>query len=620
MLSVKLAFGGKEKTKNNSAQFLMSFAKPTIILGINASHNASCAILIDGKIVAAYQEERFSRVKNHIGLPLKSIEYCLAKAKVSDFDISDVVVCGRVQLPFYLSISKSLDKKAEKKFIEGARIFHFLRYTVLHKLALKFPFLGRVDFALTWGIDHFVGPSIRRKIVEEISTRFKIEKGKISFSDHHATHAATAYYSSDFCLDSGNVLIFTTDGGGDELSASIWMGRGGKMKRLSATSITNSIAYMYMYTTLYLGFTPLEDEYKVMGLAPYGKSENVAGIYNKLREFILIDKKSLEFKSSVNSNLYYRYLDGIFKQKRFDNVAGAVQKVLEEKVCEWIRAACKKYRTKRIATAGGLFANVKLNQRIAELDEVKEAFFAPSPGDESNSIGACYLRFRELKANSKAVPLSNLFLGPEVNTKALDRVIRKAKRKGYVVYKPRDINAKIARLLASGEVVARMVGQAEFGTRALGNRSILADPSKLEVKDFLNMAIKSRDFWMPFAPAVLEEEAGKYLKNPKQLKSSFMMVTFNTIEKWRRDLIAAIHPFDKTARAQIVVKQQNPDFWDLIYKFDKLAGRGVILNTSFNLHGEPIVLTPSDALKTFENSNLKYLQIEGYLMQKLSKI
>lgn len=596
----------------------MSIAKPTII-GINVSHNASCALMVDGKIVAACQEERFSRTKNHIGIPYKSIEFCLEASKLEIADISEVVICGKLQMPFYLSIAKSAGVEVKSQIIGINNIFHFFRYSILHSFALRFPFLGSVDFMLTWLIDHIAGPTVRSRLIEDLASNLKIEREKISFLDHHSVHAATAYYLSPFCGKSESVLVFTADGGGDELCATVSIGKGGKLRKISSTSISSSIAYLYMYTTLYLGLKPLEDEYKIMGLAPYGKKEVVDEIFEKLKGFITIDKTTLKFRSKVNSNLYYRYLDKIYKEKRFDNVSGAIQKLLEEKILEWVEAACIRYKIKNVAFAGGLFANVKLNQKITELDEVKEAFFAPSPGDESNSIGACYLRFKQLRPNLDTYPVSNLYLGPESNSEALAQVVKLARVKSYSVFKPHDINLKIAEILASGEIVARVVGKCEFGTRALGNRSILADPSRLEVKDILNSAIKSRDFWMPFAPAILEEQANKYLINPKRIKSPFMMQTFKTNEQTRKEIIAAIHPLDKTARAQIVEKSQNIEFWDLINKFYKLTGRAALLNTSFNLHGEPIVLSPLDAFKTFENSSLKYLQMEGYLIEKKLK-
>lgn len=590
----------------------------TVILGINASHNASCALLVNGQIVAACQEERFSRVKNHIGIPYKSIEFCLAFAKIQIDDVTEIVICGNLQLPFYLSITNSSGTKVSKGIEKSGNTFHFLRYSVLHNFAKYSKLVGELDFFLTWFIDHIVGKWARAKIQGEISDRLKIDKKKVIFVDHHSTHAAYAFYSSDFANSGENVLVFTADGGGDEVAASVWLGKGGKLKKISTTSISNSIAYMYMYTTLYLGLAPVEDEYKVMGLAPYGRKADVDGIYSELDKFISIDKKTLQFKASINTNLFYKFVDNIYRQRRFDAIAGGIQKFLEVKVCEWVSASCKKYKISKIATGGGLFANVKLNGKLQDMSSVKSAYFAPTPGDESNSIGACYLRFKELCPDLPVIPLDNLFLGPEEGRPVLSRFIKSAKEKGFRVSKPKDINQTVATLLSRGEIVARIVGRCEFGTRALGNRSILTNPSDLKVKDYLNNSIKSRDFWMPFAPTVLDSYQKKYLQNPKNISSSFMMTTFNTTDMGAGDLAAAIHPYDKTARAQILKKEDNFAYWDLILKFSTLSGCGGVLNTSFNLHGEPIVCTFLDALSTFERSGLEYLQIENYLIEKVN--
>lgn len=598
---------------------MITESKPLVILGINASHNASCALLVDGEIVAACQEERFSRVKNHIGIPYKSIEFCLDFAKIKIDDVSEIVICGNLQLPFYLSIKNSSGTKVSKGIEKSGSAFHFLRYRILHSFFQYSKFIGDIDFLLTWFIDHFVGIWARAKIQTEISEWLKIGRERIVFVDHHSTHAAYAFYSSDFNSSDEDVLVFTADGGGDEAAASIWLGKRGKLKKISTTKITNSIAYMYMYTTLYLGLAPVEDEYKVMGLAPYGKKADVDGIYSELDKFISIDKETLQFKARVNTNLFYKFVDNIYRQRRFDAIAGGIQKLVEVKVCEWVSAACKKYKVSKIITGGGLFANVKLNGKLQDLSSASGAYFAPTPGDESNSIGACYLRFKELYPDLPVYPLENLFLGPEEGSSALNSLVKRAGGKGFRVSKPKDINQTVAALLARGEIVARIAGRCEFGTRALGNRSILAYPSDLKVKEYLNRSIKSRDFWMPFAPTVLDKYQKKYLQNPKNISSPFMMTTFDTTEMGTVDLAAAIHPYDRTARAQILRKKDSPSYWDLIFKFSKISGLGGVLNTSFNLHGEPIVCTFLDALYTFERSGLLFMQVEDYLIEKGKK-
>jgi carbamoyltransferase len=365
---------------------------------------------------------------------------------------------------------------------------------------------------------------------------------------------------------------------------------------------------------------PNEHEFKVMGLAPYAKKEKVEKAYFLLKETIWVE--DLIFKSKFRMQYFHYFLNDKMRNTRFDTIAGAVQKLTEELLCEWVRNAIKKTGINSIALTGGVAMNVKACQKISELPEVREIFIVPSAGDESTALGACFYGYRyycelnKIKFDPK--PIKDLYLGPEYTDEEIkDFLIKEGYFKKYKIMKLKNIEKEIARLLFRGEIVARLKGKSEWGARALGNRSILSDPSNTAVVRSLNELIKDRDFWMPFTPSILSEDAKKYFLNPKNIEARYMVITFDSTEKGKKDLNAAIHPYDSTLRPQIVHEDWNPDYYKLIKEFKKLKGIGAVLNTSFNLHGEPNVLSPKDAIHTFENSGLNYLALGTFLISKM---
>lgn len=606
---------GEAGSEASEARFMKN--KASIILGINPTHNTSAAIMVDGKIMAAVQEERFSRRKNDRGLPIKSIEFCLREAGVAARDLTCVALPSGDEFPFLLSTLEDTSLVKPNALVLLNNIYHYLRYKILHNACYIFPVLSYLDYAVTLFLNRFIAPKFRGNYKKLLSKYCAVDPEKIVYFKHHQTHAATAYFASSFASGGKRTLVFCADGGGGDVAETVWICRGREMRLVSKTPIFTALAYMYMYTTLYLGLTPVEDEYKVMGLAAYAKSDKVASLVSELCKFLYVDKKDLRFKSIVSTNVFYKFLPKIYFGKRFDVIAGAIQEFSEQKVLEWVEAACAKYKISQAVFSGGLFANVVINQKIVEQSKLKKFFFMPSPGDESNCFGSCYLGF--LENNPREIPkeLDNLYLGPSFGEQLRD-VILKARKSGFDVKKPKDINHAVAKLLTEGKIVARFAGRAEFGARALGNRSILADASRYEARDEINRFVKSRDFWMPFAPSIISTRESEYLINPKKVLAPFMAMTFATKQKAREDLKAAIHPYNKTARAQIVYEKDNSDYFRLLEQYSSLGGKGGLLNTSFNLHGEPIVCTPVDALNTFSKSGLRYLQLEDYLIEKIS--
>jgi carbamoyltransferase len=280
-----------------------------------------------------------------------------------------------------------------------------------------------------------------------------------------------------------------------------------------------------------------------------------------------------------------------------------------------------RYGGTRLALGGGCFMNVKANMLIGKMEEVEDLFVFPSCGDESNAIGAAYLGYLDL-CRQKGVtadprPLGPLYLGPEAGDDEVEAVIREGnlETRHRITFHNR-IEEKIAELLVSDGVVARCSGRMEYGARALGNRSILANPSDQRVVPLINRMIKNRDFWMPFAPTILKEREADYLVNPKGLASPYMMLAFPTNPKGHQQLIAALHPQDATARPQILEEAWNPEYYRIIREFERRTGIGGVLNTSFNLHGEPLVSSPRDAVDTFDRSGLPHLALGHFLISK----
>jgi len=362
----------------------------------------------------------------------------------------------------------------------------------------------------------------------------------------------------------------------------------------------------------------LEHEYKVMGLAPYSKTYYRETYERIFKDIIILDPVDpLRFSSRVDTSLFFDYLAEQAIGERFDNIAGALQHLLEERVTEWIRETIKKTGIRRIFTSGGVFMNVKLNHRVQEMKEVDQAFFMPSCGDECNPIGAAYAL--AVQEGVPVQPLRDIYLGLEYSDYALQAFIEhNGLQNRHRIVRPANIEEAIAELLADQQVVGRFAGRCEWGARSLGNRAILAHPSHLESFYTVNDLIKARDFWMPFAPTVLETAAHRYLENynPKKAEAPYMITAFKATALGIKHLRAAMHQGDHTIRPQVLVEDANPEYYRLIQAFERRTGVGAVLNTSLNLHGYPLAATPEQALMTFENSGLRHLALGSYLLSK----
>lgn len=580
------------------------------ILGISPDHNSTAALLKDGRIIACVSEERFVRIKNFFGIPKKSIEFCLKFAGITAGDLDLVVVSSQVPPPL---VDWGFENKASVNSYQLLKKgYSFLTSQVEWKL----PFFRRIDELIYKIAAKVMKGSINRERIRKFREVINVSQDKFLFLDHHQNHAVTALYGAPF-LNEGTdeLLVFTADAEGDGLAATVSVYKNNQLVRIGKTSLNNSVGNFYSAVTQFLGMKPGEHEYKVMGLAPYAPKEDTAKVFDIIKDWIVVDKKNLSFKTIVNAHQFLKLCYLKLSEKRFDHIAAAAQKLLEERVLELIQAAVKKTGIKVVVASGGVFMNVKLNKLIAQEPGINKFFVFPSCGDESNAFGACYAGFLKLNPGGTASPIKDLYLGPGFETARISRLVEKIKK--VKVYKPKNVEDEIAKLLAKGEIIARFEGRSEWGARALGNRSILADSSILKVVEEINKMIKNRDFWMPFAPIILDEDKDRYLKYLDNSTGYYMMMAYDTRQNHRDDLAAAIHPYDKTARAQILQKEFNPKLWEIINQFKKITGRGVLLNTSFNIHGEPIVGSPEDAIDVFKRSGLKYLALGPYLITKV---
>ena len=552
----------------------------------------------NGKIEYAISEERITRNKNEAGYPKLAVEKILQLADVGPEEIQLVALAGKYS--------------HEKKFYSN-----WDWYKVGYEDQLREEQGKDVD-----KINLKARLNDRKKA---IVNHLKIDERKILVVEHHLAHAASAYLASPW-VNEEQVLILTCDGSGDGICATVNIGKNGRITRIAETNNSASLGKIYSRITLFLGMKPWEHEYKIMGLAPYADETGVAKSKKVLDEMLEVKESNLEFsmKSKLSMNYSYNFLKTRLENHRFDWIAGGIQKLTEELLRKWVTNAVKKTGCKKIVCAGGVFMNVKANMQISELDFVDEIFIFPSGGDESLAIGAAMYAYSDIldKIGQKIClePLGPIYLGMEFSDSEIEEEMRRhaGLEKEFSIHDNNKEGAEdhIAELLEKGEIVARFKDRMEWGARSLGNRSILADPSSFEKVRDINLAIKQRDFWMPFAPSIIVEEQHKYIENPKCIKAPYMVMGFRTKKRAHTELASAIHSYDFTARPQILEKEHNASYYSLIKNFERRTGIAALLNTSFNLHGYPIVCTPANAINTLKKSGLKHLAIGNYLLSK----
>lgn len=575
-----------------------------IVLGLSGavSHDASAALYIDGKLVAAAEEERFLRDKHAKGkMPYEAVKFCLQQAGIKPEKI-DIVA-----FPY-----------AEIGLKSPARWHYAKRHWYAPDRALTALFSGNRRY---WR---------NHKNVMKLLDDLGIGSQRVKFQavEHHLAHASSAYHLSGF---KEKTAIIGIDGKGEYATTFFGYGENGKIHKIKEFYDPDSLGGMYGALTELLGFEMLDGEFKVMGMAPYGDPKRFD--FSRLIECTGDDfKVNTQLVNCVGLRRYKKDGKGyFFSQKLIDwlgpmrdgdeiddpyiDYAASIQDLLEKTSLALIEHYLGDIirETGKVCFAGGVALNVKLNQRIIAMDGVKELFVQPAASDAGTAIGAASYASQE--AGVPVEKLKHVYLGPSYTT---DQCIDACENYGQKVHwqKLDNVTVQTAKILADGNPVSWFQGRMEFGPRALGNRSILGSPSHSGVADRINAQIKYRERWRPFCPSMLDKIAPEILQTDHP--SPYMTFTFDVAENWKERIPEVVHE-DGTARAQIVTKDTNARYYSLLEEMEKLTGNAVVLNTSLNRRGEPMVCSPTDALNMFYGSDLEYLVMEDILVTKPDK-
>jgi carbamoyltransferase len=569
------------------------------ILGIHDGHNASAALMTNGKIQMVVQEERVTKEKNRSGFPARAIELILKTHGISAPQIDKIGMNGAY-------MPKDMNRQQILEYYDSLCRGSLLSASLLKNRLKNIPAIAR-PFEQR-------NRDARRANLKNMN----LDAARAEFIDHHLLHASSAYYGCGNFED--DILVLTNDGAGDRICATVNIGSKGKLKRIAEVHENHSVGILYAVFTFLTGMVPLEHEYKLMGMAPYADKKGtrkIADLFWNMFEFAE-DGLTWQFKAGYSVFASIRMFKEFMYLKRFDHLMGGLQLFIEEFMTRWVAAAVKKTGIRKIALAGGTFMNVKANQKIMNMDAVESIFVFPSSGDESNAIGACYYLAATNGMLNKLTPLQDIYWGISYSNEDIKSRFDRYKfsKHRYKIDYIEDIEKKVSSLLKDGHVVARFKGKEEFGARSLGNRALLANPSKPDVIKEINEMIKNRDFWMPFASSVIDYDLARYVKINGKNSPHYMIMTYDTTAD-ASDLEGGRHPYDKTIRPQLVTRAHNPSYWSLIDEFKKQTGIGGLVNTSLNLHGLPLVHEPEDAFHILEESRLKFLASENYLIEKL---
>jgi carbamoyltransferase len=600
------------------------------ILGISAFyHDSAAAYIEDGKIIAAAQEERFTRKKHDPAFPTHAVQYCLSEAGVQLSDLDAIV--------FYDKPLLKMERLLETYYAFSPKgLLSFL--TAIPVWLKEKMFLKRMLYEELFDIQHF-----------------DKKKVKLLFPEHHLSHAASAFYPSPF----DDAAILTLDGVGEWATASIGHGKGNTLSILKELKFPHSLGLLYSAFTYFLGFKVNSGEYKLMGLAPYGRhgSKEVEQ-YKKLIREVLVDIKP---DGSIWLNQeYFNYATGLrmvydakwealfgfptresesnLEQKHCD-LGLAIQEITEEVVILMAHEAKRLTGSKACVLAGGVALNCVANGKLKDAGIFDDIFIQPAAGDAGGALGAAlaahYIYFDQARSidASKLDAMSGSYLGPSYSDKEIEQMAKENQAKFTYFDDFKELSAKTAELLAEGNVIGWFQGRMEFGPRALGGRSILGDPRNPEMQKKLNLKIKYREGFRPFAPSVLAEDVHEYFEcdtispymllvhGVKPARRKEMPANYEQLEMMeklyflRSDLPSITH-IDYSARIQTVHAETNPRYHQLISDFKSTTGIGVVVNTSFNVRGEPIVCTPADAYRCLMRTEMDYLVVGNYLFDK----
>jgi carbamoyltransferase len=596
------------------------------ILGISAFyHDSAAALIIDGEIIAAAQEERFTRIKNDAGFPFNAIKYVLEEGGIDYDNLSAVAFYDKPLLKFerLLETYHAFAPKGLLSFIKAMPVW------INEKLFIK-------------------------KLIRKKTRQFGSAEIPILFPEHHLSHAASAYYPSPF----DDAAILTIDGVGEWATTTISHGKANQITILKELHFPHSVGLLYSAFTYYLGFKVNSGEYKLMGLAPYGNPNSFQTA--EFKKKILAELVDVREDGSILLNM--KYFDFATKlrmtnDKRWENLFGvprrqpeseisqahmnfalAIQEVTEYIIITLADATQKITGSKNLVMAGGVALNCVANSKIAMAGLFDNIWVQPAAGDAGGALGAAYAAYHIWgKGVKKTIDsMKGTYLGPKYEDKHILNVIRKYEAQYSHFENLDELTTIVSKKIANGNVVGWFQGRMEFGPRALGNRSILGDPRNPAMQKIINVKIKAREEFRPFAPSVLLEDVGRYFKT--NLSSPYMLFVASVKDELRKDKpgnyyelelhdrlyhirseIQSVTHVDYSARIQTVSKDDNPEFWQLLNSFKKLTGCSLLINTSFNLRGEPIVCTPQDAYRGFMHTGMDYLVIGNYLFDKTAQ-
>lgn len=563
------------------------------ILGLTTLGDAAATLIRDGEVVAAVEEERFSRTKHHSGFPYRAVEYCLAEGAIEMKDVDHVALYWKP----WIIVHKA--------------------WQALTSLAISpAMFAARVDRGVSQVSNSYLGMLHYPRLMRE---RFGPSDFRFHYLEHHPCHAASAFFVSPF----ERAAILTLDGTGEATTTMMALGAGSQIKPIKKIKLPNSLGQFYSAVTNFLGFDMFAgDEWKVMGLAAYGEPE----YYDFLsRRVLRVDgpdayrvnirvldhhlAKRYQFSDKILQALGPARRPGDEITDRFQNIAASAQLLLEDIVLHLLRNLHERTAEENLCLAGGVAFNSVMNGRIIAESPFKRVFIQPVAGDAGCSLGAAFLTYHGLLGRPRRYHMRHAYFGPAFSSAACARELEAA-HLPFKTLPDDEMLPRVAKMIAAGAIVGWFQGRAEFGPRALGNRSFLADPRRADMRELLNHKVKLREWFRPLAPSLLEEASAQVFGHPHH---DPFMVTVLDVAADQRPLIPAVVHVDGSARPQTVSRETNPRFWELIHQFKLITGVPMLLNTSFNVQ-EPIVCTPADAITTFSKANFDAMVLEDHLV------
>ena len=561
------------------------------VLGIHIGHDSSVALMRGGQVKADVAEERFTRIKHYSGIPYKSLECVLRDGEISLDDVDIVAVSSKYAVPQLNFLFELSGEQQERKTFPARAADAYRRYIRANERM----------------------PPLYVK-------RHRLPRSaRIVHVEHHLAHAGSAYYSSGLGLNE-RALIVTCDGAGDGWSICFWKGENGRITPLKKFGTSGSVGWFYSNVTEALGWIHGDGEGKTMGLAPYGDWTKCKGcldpFYPKYASGDLVESHDFGTAGLWEEcgSMQFHFADAcaihkLTERHGRENIAAEAQRVLEEQLVGLISAWLSKTNTDILCAAGGVFLNVKLNQRLWNSGKIRKHWTYPNCGDSGLAVGSASVAFFE--ENAAEIPLlENLYSGPSFSNEEIQKMLcHRSVPARYV----EDIEGATAELLARNKIVGWFQDRMESGPRALGNRSILMSAAHLKNKDIINARVKYREGFRPFCPSLPAERAPEYLMNYRP--EPFMITSFDAAPSKAASIAAVVHQ-DGTARPQTVTRSANERYWKLLQCYGELTGDPVLLNTSMNVMGEPIVCNPREALKCFFDSGMDALVLGNFLLTK----